>query len=1375
MKKFLAILATLMLVAVSGSAQRAAELYAVVDTGTVTVYYDQNSPGIAYHLEDYVFDKYEFSRVILDSSLRNYYPKSCKGWFKGSEFLEEISGLEYLNTDSVTDMSEMFMGCKCLKVLDLSGFNTSNVTDMSRMFYGCTSLTTIFAKDDFDTAALQKSDSIFFRCYNLYGGKGSRVNYPYNYDASSLRIDGGKENIGFFTMKGQEPFKKSASTSVYKRKMPTTKEYAVLKDSTLTLYYGGIKPSDSTVYTIGDYGNDCSKIAYVVFDKSFKNFYPKTCARWFDGLINLKEIRGMKEYLNTQYVVYMDYMFSGCQKIEHIDVGGFDTHCTKYMGAMFNGCKSLKSLDVNSFYTANVYDMSMMFYHCESLDTLDLSSFNTAKVKWFNFMFEDCTNLKTILVSDSWSIKNAADCRLVFGGCDNLRGGEGCNHKYDVKYAQIDGKNGKPGLLTKKGHPYLGREYAVLQNTTLIFYYGDNKPQDTEIYYPGFYGDIRKTIRHIVIDTSFRNFAPKYCNDWFAGCENLLDITGLENINTQNVVDMSHLFQYCHSLKTIYAGENWNTESVKDSEYMFWNCSNLIGGEGSKCRGYWADTLQYAHIDGGEANSGYFTKSGQKPYGETIIQKDTSYTVFKDEILTFYYGKPQFVLDKYDKWYVKKIVFDSTYKNYYPKTCKGFFSGCRNLEEIVGMDQYLNTDSVENMSQMFYICRSLKKLDLSNFKTDKVTDMKEMFLGCDSLTGLNLSSFNTEKVTNMGGMFRGCKTLKNIDLSNFKTDNVTDMHSMFSGCRALNDLDVSYFTTSKVANMSGMFRGCCRLKNIDITNFKTDSLTNVSFMFSGCLGLTQLDLHNFNTENIKNMGGMFRNCNGLTELNLEFFDTKNVEDMGDMFADCSNLKTIYVSDKWSVASLDSTKDNISYEQYWCGELYHEGGNGCKYMFDGCGNLVGGGGTTFNRHKAGKEYARIDGGTSAPGYLTAKGSKISKKQAYAVLKNNTLTFYYGNKQKNVFNLNCNATPEWSNLAQTIHKVVFDKSFRQYKPTSCYEWFFGCCNLTEIVGMKENLNTVNVSDMGLMFFACVNLRDIDLSGFNTSNVVNMVSMFGCCTGLETLNLKSFDTQNVKTMAMMFENCENIQTLDLSSFNTQNVTNMNSMFYNCKNLKTINLKSFNTTNTVGMEHLFGNCISLTDIDLSNFDLSYNNESQRRHLNFMFENCIGLKSIDMGNLTNVHGNFTGMFFGCENLENLNLFHPLCQYEDYYEQYVHFNMCAMFYGCKKLKTIDLSDFIVKECPYNLAYTFANCTNLRTIYVSGNWALKYVDTMENEDWDGSITVRYVFDSHNFVNVFKNCPNLVGGNGTKWDEKNVSNEQYLRIDCGSESPGYFTKK
>ena len=41
------------------------------------------------------------------------------------------------------------------------------------------------------------------------------------------------------------------------------------------------------------------------------------------------------------------------------------------------------------------------------------------------------------------------------------------------------------------------------------------------------------------------------------------------------------------------------------------------------------------------------------------------------------------------------------------------------------------------------------------------------------------------------------------------------------------------------------------------------------------------------------------------------------------------------------------------------------------LFAGCTNLVGGKGTTYNSSHIDKAYARIDGGTSAPGYFTEK--------------------------------------------------------------------------------------------------------------------------------------------------------------------------------------------------------------------------------------------------------------------------------------------------------------------------------------------------------------------------------------------------------------------
>ena len=53
--------------------------------------------------------------------------------------------------------------------------------------------------------------------------------------------------------------------------------------------------------------------------------------------------------------------------------------------------------------------------------------------------------------------------------------------------------------------------------------------------------------------------------------------------------------------------------------------------------------------------------------------------------------------------------------------------------------------------------------------------MNGMFYGCKLLNNIDLSNFNTQNVINMARMFYGCKNIKNINLSNFNTENVNDM------------------------------------------------------------------------------------------------------------------------------------------------------------------------------------------------------------------------------------------------------------------------------------------------------------------------------------------------------------------------------------------------------------------------------------------------------------------------------------------------------------------------------------------------------------------------------------------------------------------------
>ena len=441
---------------------------------------------------------------------------------------------------------------------------------------------------------------------------------------------------------------------------------------------------------------------------------------------------------------------------------------------------------------------------------------------------------------------------------------------------------------------------------------------------------------------------------------------------------------------------------------------------------------------------------------------------------------------------IKNIVFDESFKTYAPTSLEQFFSSCSTLETISDLE-YLNTANVKYMSGMFFDCKKLSSLDLSKFNTEKVESMVEMFSNCSALSSLNLSNFNTKEVKYMSNMFWGCSALTSLDLSNFNTANVMDMSDMFGGCKNLSSLDLSKFNTEKVTDMRDMFYDCQKLSS--------------------------LDLSNFNTANVMGMGNMFYNCSALTSLDLSNFNTKKVRYMNSMFNACSALTTIYAGDKFVTTKVE---------------------NG-SYMFSDCTNLKG-----YDSSKIDHTYANC--GTD--GYFTPGC-------AYAEFDNatRTLTFRYkGVKPAGAYDLNVKSNnPGWKAQKGNIKKVVFDASFANARPTSCFLWFADCFYLTEIEGI-ENLNTEKVTNMVAMFSGCDALTSLDVSNFNTQNVEDMRIMFESCSALSSLDLSKFNTANVKNMEDMFKECRKLSLLDLSNFNTERVKDMSSMFSGCSTLQTI-----------------------------------------------------------------------------------------------------------------------------------------------------------------------------------------------------------------------------
>ena len=156
------------------SAQEAYSVFTEADS-TLTFYCDSlrsSRQGTLYSLvfTDSVPDWYEnrggITKVVFDTTFVDARPTSTLAWFRDMAKLDSIAGIEYLKTDSVTDMRRMFQGCMSLDSVDVSGFNTSSVTDMMSMFQECVQLKSLNLSG-FNTSRVIDMEGMFYGCSSL--------------------------------------------------------------------------------------------------------------------------------------------------------------------------------------------------------------------------------------------------------------------------------------------------------------------------------------------------------------------------------------------------------------------------------------------------------------------------------------------------------------------------------------------------------------------------------------------------------------------------------------------------------------------------------------------------------------------------------------------------------------------------------------------------------------------------------------------------------------------------------------------------------------------------------------------------------------------------------------------------------------------------------------------------------------------------------------------------------------------------------------------------------------------------------------------------------------------------------------------------------
>ena len=127
---------------------------------------DQNSDDTPAWTPEVGEENETTTKVVFDTSLKNFRPTSTNGWLLNYTVLTTIEGWENLNTSEVTDMEAMFKGCKSLKEIDLSHFDTKKVENMLSLFAGCSALTAIDLSN-FNTENVKDMGWLFGECSAL--------------------------------------------------------------------------------------------------------------------------------------------------------------------------------------------------------------------------------------------------------------------------------------------------------------------------------------------------------------------------------------------------------------------------------------------------------------------------------------------------------------------------------------------------------------------------------------------------------------------------------------------------------------------------------------------------------------------------------------------------------------------------------------------------------------------------------------------------------------------------------------------------------------------------------------------------------------------------------------------------------------------------------------------------------------------------------------------------------------------------------------------------------------------------------------------------------------------------------------------------------
>ena len=532
---------------------------------------------------NYYLENGTIVHIVFDKSFSTYTPTSLNGFFANLKKLETITGLEYLNTENVTNMGRMFYDCSKLTSLDVSKFNTANVTNMSYMFYNCKALTSLDVTH-FNTANVTNMGYIFYICSSL----------------TSLDV------THFNTAKVTDMrYMFSSCSSLTSLDVTNFKTANVANMSYMFSGCSALLSLDVTNFNTANVTN----MSYM-----------------FTGCSALLSLDVTN--FNTANVTNMSTMFYNCSKLTSLYLTNFNTEKVTSMEGMFSRCKALTTIYASSkFVTTQVSNSSSMFYNCEKLKgevvvwtkgnatdktyakieggyfsraiprvkyadgtlTFFLASKETlgeneygiyglgAKPDWV-WKNPNVTKVTKVVFDPAFANARPTNCYAWFQGYVNLTSIEG------IEYLNTSQVTDMHNMFSECSHlqttDFSGFDTRKVKDMSNMFYNcGSLKSLDISNFNTSEVTNMRGMFYHCIglttLDLSHLNTSKvSIMISMFELCLNLLSVN-LSGWDTRNVGSMYHMFEKCKSIKTLdLSGFDTREKTCKMGD-MFNMCNEL--------------------------------------------------------------------------------------------------------------------------------------------------------------------------------------------------------------------------------------------------------------------------------------------------------------------------------------------------------------------------------------------------------------------------------------------------------------------------------------------------------------------------------------------------------------------------------------------------------------------------------------------------------------------------------------------------------------------------------------------------------------------------------------------------------------------------------